>query len=598
VAERSDATSSLNDLQSWHDVPWKEVNRAVVSLRRRIFLASRSKDFRKLRRLQLLMLKSHSNLLFSIRRVCANKGGKTPGVDGVILATPADRLKFFLDNREFDWVNYSPSPVKRIYVPKPDGRKRPIGIPSMRDRIFQMVCKSALEPEWEARFEMVSYGFRPSRSVNDCINRLWLALHKAGSRQWIVDADTSLCFDSISHDCILEKVENFPWADVIRKWLKSGLVLESVWLETDDGTPQGGTISPLLANIAFDGLESELGVKYTSRQVRSDCRLLIRYADDLVVLCHTKADATAALDLLRTHLAKRGLDIAEAKTRIVHVAEGFDFLGFNIALAPKDGAPDHVIRREGDDFIIDYDGVGCYVHPSEKSIRKVMTSLADTFRKNIGSSAEVLISKVNPIIRGWVESKRCWHSSRTFRKLDNYLFTLQLRWMKRKHPTKSFKWKRNQYFTHVKFGPINNRWVFRSPGQKLYMFQFKWYHYFTHIMTQMKACPDDKQFADYYLDLNQKRLEIRRRNANPLDSFLLTLLTDQQELCPVCGSPLYGTGEDVHIHHIVPRSKGGSNSLGNLVVLHLGCHHAVHYGSQKSEWQEKLMNFKRKSFKS
>lgn len=466
----------------WHDVDWHMVNSNVTKLRYRIFTSCKNKDFRKVKKLQKLLLKSNSNLLQSIRRVTQINSGKvTPGIDNDIRLTPADRLALFLDleMKTEGLYGWEPKAVKRTYIPKPDGRQRPLGIPTIKDRVWQNVVKNALEPEWEQQFENSSYGFRPSRSYNDALNRVYVALAKK-TRLWVVDADISRCFDNIDHDYLIRKLIHFPGRSIIEKWLKAGIFYDGVWSESG-GTPQGGIISPLLCNIALHGMESEIGGKLSPDGYVKGPRLLVRYADDFVVLCTTHEEAQASLEDVKRSLAKRGLEIAANKTKVTHLVDGFDFLGFNVKL---------YVRWE-----VDYnklfkvertvDGVNFYkrfdvnrtlllIKPSLKSIKNCQSKIKSVFTSSKQTNVGNLIDRLNPILRGWALSKNCWHSNRTFHAMDSYVYNLCWRWIHRIHPNKNNRWLKKRYFNHLQKYGINNRWVFTDPDTGSFLYQLKW----------------------------------------------------------------------------------------------------------------------------
>ncbi len=313
----------------WNAIDWRKVERSVSDLRRRIFRASEEGDHRKARSLQKLMLRSRANALQSVRRVTQiNMGSNTPGVDKLVVKTPRARGELVDQIRSYQ--PWKAKPAKRVYIPKANGELRPLGIPTIHDRAMQAIVKNALEPYWEAHFEPASYGFRPGRSCHDAIAKIFSIARPNKRKKWVLDADIEGAFDAISHDKLLETIGPFPAKELIRQWLKAGYVETGTLHATETGAPQGGVISPLLMNVALHGMEGALGVRYNKRGEIGGRRALVRYADDLVVFCETEEDAQAARWDLRDWLAERGLRLSEAKTRIAHLSEGFDFLGFNV----------------------------------------------------------------------------------------------------------------------------------------------------------------------------------------------------------------------------------------------------------------------------
>ena len=320
----------------WEHIQWGHVAKNVRRLQERIYRATQQQDWKKVRSLQKLLTRATSNKLLAIRRVTQeNQGRHTPGVDGVVCDTPEARMA--LSQEDWSLKKHRPMPVRRVYIPKDNGKERPLGIPTIKDRVMQAIVKAALEPEWEARFEANSYGFRPGRNCMDAITQIHTTLNRKGSSSWILDADISGCFDNIAHEPLLAKIPVFD--TIIRRWLKAGVVEFGYLTETDTGTPQGGVISPLLANIAMDGMERLFGCETTDGRTISPAKRkgenkgisLIRYADDFVVTAPSREILQEyVIPKLEGFLTARGLTLNKDKTHIVHQKEGFNFLGFTI----------------------------------------------------------------------------------------------------------------------------------------------------------------------------------------------------------------------------------------------------------------------------
>lgn len=311
----------------WNAINWRHAQRQVHNLRHRIFRAAQAGDYRKVRSLQKLLLHSRANALLSVRRVTQiNQGKYTAGVDKVVVKTPQARSD--LVTELLTSPPRSARPAKRIYIPKATSDQlRPLGIPTIRDRCLQAIVKTALEPEWEAQFEASSYGFRPGRSCQDAIQKIYQLACPHRRKKWVVDADIKGAFDNIDHTFLLHTMGACPAKGLITQWLAAGYMEQMVWNATPTGTPQGSVISPLLLNVALHGLETALGVRYNKRGAICGPRAVVRYADDLVVFCESREDAEAVRDhILPPWLAERGLQLSSAKTRVVHLTEGFDFL--------------------------------------------------------------------------------------------------------------------------------------------------------------------------------------------------------------------------------------------------------------------------------
>ena len=385
----------------WRQVDWRRVEDDVRRLRQRIFTASKAGDLARVRSLQKLMMRSRANTLHSVRRVTERNAGRlTAGVDGEVVLTPEARARL-VERIEHSAEPFKALPVRRVYIPKRGGstKRRPLGIPVILDRCHQARVVSALEPEWEARFEPRSYGFRPGRGCHDAIVAIYQVVKgRSPKRQWALDADLASAFDRLAHDHILAMLGTFPARGMVAQWLKAGVVEQGRLHRTEDGVPQGGVVSPLLLNVALHGMEQAAGVRYDPKGwVRADSPVLVRYADDLVVLCHSRQDALEVKARLANWLASRGLAFNEDKTHVVTLGDGFDFLGFNV-------------RRYGAKPLI---------KPSKAAVRRIRERLRTELRSLRGSNAHAVIKKLNPIIRGWATYYRTQVSSEIFDSLDS-----------------------------------------------------------------------------------------------------------------------------------------------------------------------------------
>jgi RNA-directed DNA polymerase len=427
----TEPTAGRSGLQSWSSIDWPAVERNVRGLQERIFRASQNGEPAKVKNLQKLLVRSSSAKLLAIRKATQiNRGKRTPGIDGVVCHVPPRRLAMF--RKGLSLKGYRPKPVRRVYIPKGDGKERPLGIPTMLDRVMQALVKLALEPEWEPRFEANSYGFRPGRCTMDAIEALHRTLSKPGSSRWVLDADIAKCFDRIDHAALLARLPVFT--TTIRRWLKAGVVELGALDPTTMGTPQGGIISPLLANIALDGMERLFGAERPDGRHITPCLRrgsnrginLIRYADDFVVTAPSREVLEGyVIPRLDGFLASRGLELSQAKTRIVHIDDGFDFLGFNLRHFPNGKL---------------------LVRPQKEKVTLHRRRLSAFFRTNRQMPTAEVIKVLSPVIRGWCNYYRYAVAKRTFAVLDHHVWQITYKWAKRRHPKKNRRWVVNHYY--------------------------------------------------------------------------------------------------------------------------------------------------------
>jgi RNA-directed DNA polymerase len=417
---------------TWADINWHAVEGNVRRLQERIYRATTNKAWKRVKNLQKLLVRATSNKLLAIRRVTQeNQGKHTAGIDGVVYDTPEARWRLFQEGLSLK--GYKPRPVRRVYIPKDNGKQRPLGIPTGKDRVMQAIVKAALEPEWETRFEANSYGFRPGRCTMDAIEALHTTLNQKTSSPWILDADISGCFDNIDHGPLLAKLPVFT--ATLRQWLKAGVIEVGFFSPTDTGTPQGGVLSPLVANVALDGMERQFDAEYADGRPKAPATrkgsnrgiAVLRYADDFVITAPTREVLeTYARPRVEQFLEERGLALSEAKTRIVHIKEGLTFLGFHIRKFGKQGK--------------------LLTVPQKDKVLKHVRALRSYLDAHKQTPAGRVIKELNPVIRGWANYYRHCAAKHVFQKVRHAQWQMLWRWAKRRHPTKGSKWVKARYF--------------------------------------------------------------------------------------------------------------------------------------------------------
>ena len=542
----------------WNAINWRKANRTVRNLRHRIFRATQEGNLNKVRSLQKLMLKSYSNRLVSVRRVAQiNAGKNTPGVDKLVIKTPAARGRMV--DILAHYTLWKAKPARRVYIPKANGKLRPLGIPVIVDRCLQAMVKNALEPAWEARFEGSSYGFRPGRSCHDAIEKIYGLARPNKTKKWVLDADIRGAFDNISHDYLLKTIGAVPGKELIKQWLKAGYVEHGAFHATEQGTPQGGVASPLLANIALHGMEEAIGVTYDYRGQLIGKRAVVRYADDFVCFCETREDAEQVQKILVEWLKERGLALSEEKTRIVHLTEGFDFLGFNIRHYP---APQ--TSRTGWKLLI---------KPSKESVQDVQRKLKDQWDKVQGTNVPSVLTKLNPIIRGWANYFRTAVAKEIFSSLDRWMFYKADRYTRHMHPKKPKDWRHRKYWGRFQLERLDP-WVFGDKQTGGHVLKFSWFPIERHVLVKGRASLDDPRLVDYW----QKR---QAAKAKDLTLSKQKLAKRQKGRCAECGESLFND-EELQVHHLLARSQGGKDTYSNLALVHLLCHQQIHAKTERA----------------
>jgi len=552
IPEGDSVGASFHGVTDWHAIDWQSANHNVRRLQARIVQATKEKRWGKVKALQRLLTHSFSGKALAVRRVTENQGKNTPGVDKVTWNTPQKKLNAVYSLRQQD---YHPQPLRRVSIPKKNGKKRNLGIPAMKDRAMQALYLLALDPVAETTADPNSYGFRLGRSTADAIGQCFGILARQDSPQWILEGDIKSCFDQISHKWLLTHI---PMEKVmLTKWLKSGYIDKGIRHPTKEGTPQGGIISPVIANMTLDGLERRLREVFPLEIWREGRRYspkvhLIRFADDFVITGNAREQLEDEVKpLVEQFMKERGLQISPEKTVITHIEEGFDFLGQNIRKY-KMGKQHKLL-----------------IKPSRKNIQTFLKKIRDIVKANKALSAGKLIVKLNPIIRGWALYHQHVVSKETFTTVDDAIHRLVRQWTRRRHPRKADAWTAKKYFKTVG----ENNWVFSGAiGEKT--------HYLTdaaqasikrHIKIRGEANPYDPEWETYY----EKRLDVRMVDTYKGKQWLIYLWKEQGGLCPVCHQKITKiTGW--HSHHILWRSKGGPDTKDNRVLLHPTCHQQVH----------------------
>ena len=529
----------------WHSINWRQIHRRVRGLQVRIAEATKHQQWRRVRQLQRLLVRSFAARALAVKRVTENRGKRTAGVDGEIWSTP--NMKWQAIDR-LTRTGYQPKPLRRVYIPKANGKSRPLGIPTMKDRAMQALYLLALDPVAETTGDENSYGFRPHRCTADAIAQCFTVLARQDRAQWVLEGDIKGFFDNISHDWVLA---NIPLdKQVLGKWLASGYMEQGKRFDTVAGTPQGGIISPVIANMVLDGLEGKLRTLAKNQSQQRKLQInYVRYADDFIVTGKSKELLeTEVLPLLNAFMAERGVALSEEKTLITHIDNGFDFLGQNV-------------RKYNGKLLI---------KPSNKNVKAFLGKVREVLTRHKMAPAWLIVQWLNPKIRGWANYHRHVVSSETFSYVDHRIWQMLWRWARRRHSNKPRQWVAKKYF-----GRVGGReWVFgglKPDGVMHHLLLASQVSIKRHVKVKGDANPYDQSQEQYF----EKR-QLERLKENRLWSGKLRLIWERQKhRCPLCGQP-FRDDDDWDLHHIVYRTRGGGDEADNLMMLHPNCHRQYH----------------------
>jgi len=549
---------------AWRELPWRKLERHTYRIQKRIYRASQRGNHRQVEKLQKLLLKSEAARLLAVRRVTQdNQGKKTAGVDGIKSVPPKERFLMVKELHAKRWnTRKKPLPVRRVWIPKPGkAEKRPLGIPTMMERAKQALVKLALEPEWEAVFEPNSYGFRPGRSAHDAIGAIFLGIRY--KPKFVFDADIKGCFDTIDHEALLKKLNTYPkLTHLIRGWLKAGILEGQDFTPTEEGTPQGGVISPLLANVALHGME-KVAKEGFAKGGSVEKPIVVRYADDFVILHSDRAVLQAVAERVTAWLADMGLQLSPKKTRLTHTLDrcegnvGFDFLGFTVRQFRVGKT------RTGKNTHRKALGFKTLISPSKEAVKRHTQEIGRKLRELRNDPLERVIRELNPIIRGWCNYHRWVVSTNAFGAGERNTFRQLIRWGITRHKGKTKGWVSRKYLQRLDTRTVFGMYVKNKEGNPTFIYvrkQVETYHE-DWVKVRGEASPYDGNLLYWAKRLKQHPL-VRNEKAK--------LLQKQRWQCPQCGL-YFKEGDVLEIDHDIPIALGGKG-ISDKWVYHRHCH--------------------------
>ena len=546
----------------------------VRSIQRRLDKAVANGDKTRIRwYTHILMKKSRAVKILSIQRVCSENDGKyTAGVDGIAMPTDRverERMKYQI--LQTTKVDSEPQLIRRTYIPKPNGDTRPLGIPTIYDRINQDIIRQTIEPICEYHFLPCSYGFRPKRSCQDAMQDIFHKLSQKGSRRWIVEGDIRKCFDNISHESVISTLSKWyvpkPITNIIKEMLKADIMMGMELTPSPTGTPQGGVISPMLANVALTSLDNEMAKEYTTIKGMNP---IVRYADDFIVIAESKEKAQTIKEHIKTFLHKTArLELSDEKTRITEISKGFDFLGFNV-------------RKYNNKLLI---------KPSKDSVKRVKQKIAEVIKGYQNATMDTLIHRLNPITIGWGNYYRHFVLKHTYNGIKQYTWDKVWQWTKKKHPTRSIKYRVRRYVKNIKEG----RWDFYDKETGITLTPM----HSVSIVRFIKVKSGKRVYDANAIEYWNNREYVNAKNSINGSPTLTKLFKAQRGKCEYCKQPIKDSDVKdtaIHKHHMKPRGEGGNWKLSDLRLLHKECHtslHSIYSRKEMSDFIDKGIDYLR-----